>query len=326
MLIQYYFLAGAVSAITLWALFPFPSNRRRFDYLAISLLAVFFILAAFRGDSGVDTWSYKIIFNGKFVRDLGFLGIIHLVDYFDGNSDSFISTISFFQLGILTIVLWKEREKNYLLLSVFFLATSSTFIFFGYNVIRQGLAAYLLLLGTLYYPRKPAVMYILYGLAATIHFSAIAYFLFPLVDKIILQKHSFLFILICIAVTPLFVFVLSYLPYMEIFMEYSNREGNSNLFLKLIFACIIPFIFNKLRLLSEYPLTRFYCFGLGLFILTYQSPETAKRFLMYSSIALPLIFSTIYLRFPRLRSVILLLGITYGLFVLTNPSVRENLL
>jgi len=322
--IYYILLVFVLAILTARSIAPVCPHRDVWDCSAMVALTLLFALSAFRGDVGSDTVAYKEIFDeGLFTGDVGFLFLVNLVKCIKGNSTVFIAFVSFIQCSVLMLVLWKSKNDTHILLTTLFLSISSTFILFNFNTIRQGLAAYFLLLGTLNYPKNSKSVYIYYGLATCFHFSAGVYLLFPLIDRIILQNRGTLFLVICGLLAPLPMIVLSFTPVYYIFVTYANYGGNDNLFIKLVLNIIVAIVLYQLKAFTAYPLVRFYGFGVGIFILCYQSPETAKRFLMYSSIALPIIFSYIYIRIPRKRPFILLTSLLYGLYTLNHPSIRN---
>lgn len=320
-------------------MFLFWEKRR--SYLHEFFLISFFLIAAFRGDLGQDTWSYKDAYYSDYSFSMGLGFLIFLTKPFD-NPDYLIYIVSFLQYFFLrrAIILnksyWKCENDQYLCIDsdlvLLGLLTTSTFIFFGWNVIRQGISAYIILCFIIEKNKKYRYLYLI--LAVLMHYAALVFFIFPLYNRISYWCKILILLLAFFGGAIILRIIDINIPFLSISVssilsEYTEFQGNENLLLKLLLHTLFVIILLFKRCESAF--INLYFFSLTFFLLSYSSPETAKRYLMYASILMPFIWphviSIYFERYEIQVRRILYLGLIVlaSFYLLSHPSVLFNL-
>lgn len=315
--------------------------EKKRTFLYEFFLISFFLIAAFRGDLGQDTWSYKDAYYSEYSFSMGLGFLIYLTKPFD-NPDYLIYIVSFLQYFFLrrAIVLnryyWKCETNQHLCIDtdlvLLGLLTTSTFIFFGWNVIRQGISAYIILCFIIEKNNKYRYLYLI--LAVFMHYAALVFLILPVYNRIS-YWNKILILLLAIFLGSIILrsidinIPLLNISVSSIISEYAEFQGNENLLLKLLLHTLFVVILLLKRCESDF--INLYFFSLTFFLLTYSSPETAKRYLMYASIIMPFIWpqviSAYFERYGTQVKRIVYLGliVLVSFYLLSHPSVLFNL-
>jgi hypothetical protein len=272
--------------------------------------------------------------------------LMYLGNLLNINEDSFFKIFSIFNFLTLVvgIKLILKKQKYYILAIVLFLL-SSTFILIYTNVIRQGLAFSLLVLGIgLFLNKKIKLSYFSFILSLFSHFS-----IFPILGILYLSKLltnkkiklSYIFILPIIIVLGMFLLqslgqfggLFNKIQYFA-HAEYNNKLVYIKVLIMYGFLFIIYLYGTKYNNFYNYNyryLYNVYLLSLGLVFFTLPIIALSSRFLYYISGLMPILLTYIFysklnlfnLKIRYIFSVMLML--IYGIGIYNFPSIKMQL-
>jgi EpsG family len=195
-----------------------PLQQKQQQGLKYSLIAVIVIIGAFRYQVGYDWFSYKSFYDG----------IDTLDDVFESREERFfviflyltkllISNYSFF-IGVFFLVTFYYKLKAIQKLSVdvffsLFVYTTTVFLIYDLNGIRQGMALSLTLYAVIFVYQRRLVWFLLtIAIASLFHTSAVIFLPFYWLSRTRFRKTSYLviFMVICLLLSlPFKAYILS---------------------------------------------------------------------------------------------------------------------
>ncbi|MBL3554924.1 EpsG family protein [Marinobacter denitrificans] len=136
----------SISAFSAFLIFLAANLKKLSGYLVFLVFLVIFFVPGFRGDTGIDTYSYQYYFNEVFnawgswkfifLKEPVFYSIVYIISNFFGSFTFLLVVISFVQTFILFKV-FSSLTNKYIFL---FFYISIYFIDYHFNVLRASLA------------------------------------------------------------------------------------------------------------------------------------------------------------------------------------------
>jgi len=197
--------------------------------------------------------------------EVGFVYLAYFANKFLGHLGFFFGLITFTQSLFVFLALYHYRKKVQIWHGMLFFYCWY-FIYFGFNSVRQGLAASICFFAMIFLFEKKLFKYFIFVSAAILfHRTAVLFFIFPILfwyaENFIKLKHTIIFMLVII-VSMIIVFsqIQSFLEVLELAEKYDaylnpNRDDRAFkwlsmiVYIPLVIAIFVKkdFLFSKLR-------------------------------------------------------------------------------
>lgn len=292
----------------------------------------------------MDFYKYNKVFADIFVSktawkgDFLFFAIMPVSHLFGFDPENYITLqlIISISLTFVAYFIFFNEKKSWVFLALFFMVNSSSFYLIHGNVIRQGLASSLLLLGVCSPLKKYAIMS---KFAAFLSHKGSLFSFFTSFVKV--QDNTRIWLIIgatLIGYFSLFIYVLNLLPLPQ-FIEtklsfYSTFErSSSNSLIKLVLLLVFNFLFiffrsNDAKFKRVYDL--FFVFSLAALLL-FRFDGMFSRLVLYTDIFIPILTVGCIQRFTinKSRSIAILLTVSlsfiYSVYVFNHDSILFNM-
>jgi hypothetical protein len=292
----------------------------------------------------MDFYKYNVMFVDIFVSktawkgDFLFFGLMPVSHFLGLDKEDYISFQLVISIGLMFLAyyLFFRDTRALLFLALFFMLNSSSFYLTQGNVIRQGFASSLLLLGIC--AKTPLFTNLFKLMAFFSHKGAVIAFLSPFTKFANKYRIILLALALFLGYFAIFVKVLNLLPlpaFVATKLEFyaSFERASSNSLMKLILLLIFNLVFLKFRAKEEFyekAYSVFFAFSIAALLL-FRFDGMFSRLILYTDVFMPIVTVGCIKQFKlqknriRAASVFIGLSLLYSIYVFNHDSILFNM-